>query len=119
VREGFKPEGGEKGGARWGVERAVEEEMFSRLGFAAASAEEVVGFEVRLVGAEVTGASAASSEQGQLAAREQRVEAREGRTGRGGGDGAKLAARRPPKRQPGGFLSCFERGPACREAPGW
>ena len=93
-REGFEPEGGKKGGAWCGVEWAVEEEMFSSLWLAAASAKEAFGLEVRLVSAEVTGAGAESSEQGRLAARERRVEAREGRTRRGGGDGAKLAARR-------------------------
>ena len=56
--------GGKKGGARCGVERAVEEEMFSGFDFAAAGAQESLGFEVRLVGAEVAGASAESSEQG-------------------------------------------------------
>jgi hypothetical protein len=42
--------------------------MFSSLWLAAASAEEAFGFEVRLVGAEVTGAGAESSEQGRLVA---------------------------------------------------
>ena len=63
-REGFEPQGGKKGGARCCVERAVEEEMFLILDFAAAGAQESFGFEVRLVGAEVAGARAESSEQG-------------------------------------------------------
>lgn len=43
---------------RDGVERAVEEEVFTGFRLAAASAEELFGFEVRLVGVKVASASA-------------------------------------------------------------
>ena len=52
------PEGREKGGTLGGVERAVKEEVFASLRFAAARAEKSFRFEVRLVGAEIAGASA-------------------------------------------------------------
>ena len=44
--------------ARWGVERAVKDEAFASLRFAAACAEELFRFEVRLVGADIAGAGA-------------------------------------------------------------
>ena len=68
-------EGGEEGRARDGVERAVEEEVFTGLWLAVASAHESCGFEMRLVGPEVASAGPKLCEERRLAARECRVEA--------------------------------------------
>ena len=52
---------------RDGVERAVEEEVFSQLRFATASAEELFRFKVRPAGAGIASVCAKLSEQNQLA----------------------------------------------------
>jgi hypothetical protein len=64
------------------------------LGFwlTAASAHESIGFEMRLVGAEVASAGPQLCEESRLAARERRVVAGESETGWRRGDGAKLGA---------------------------
>ena len=105
-REGFESERGKEGCARSGVERAVEEEMFSGFWLPAASAKEPFGIEMRLVCAEIASAGAKSSEERRLAARERGVETGESETGRRSGDCAKLGAGRGqrPERRPGGLL---------------
>lgn len=64
----LESEGREEDGTLGGIEGAVEEEMCACLGFAAAGAEELFGFKMRLVAGEVASAGPKSSEESQLAA---------------------------------------------------
>ena len=64
--------------------------MLSSLGFATAGAEDLFGFKVRLVGAEVASAGPQPCEESRLAAREREVEAIESGAGRRSDDSAKL-----------------------------
>jgi hypothetical protein len=85
-------EGGGESRKRGGVERAVEEEVFSGFWLITASAHESFGFEMRLVCAEIASAGARSREERRLAARERGVERGERETGWRSGDGTKLGA---------------------------
>ena len=62
----MESEGGKEGCTRGGIERAVEEEVFSGFWLTAASAHESIGFEMRLVGAEVASAGPQLCEESQL-----------------------------------------------------